>query len=535
MNHPDLWHFEPALDRATHRWDGDEVRFTRAERALLGVFFSRPGSVLARDTLLDAISGLECEATDRSVDFIVHCLRKKLADSARDPLYIATRYGEGYVWIGPSAPAERPAAGAFIVVGPVHGLKFAENLNDRGWAFAVALAHRLDRLTPDERAVVLDADCPSGEQFSGDPPRFAVDLSFVKTTARGLDCVYRLRSFGTPVPIAADRLTITPDWSGIEAIEARAAQLAIRITGAIWASLQVGGPGPACSALGPLPVSLHAASRVMAVGCETWEDAARRLRRRLRENPADHAARIALATTLHSRYVLAGVDLLMTADERDENDAEIQSLVNQALPHLAADASHTFTAAKLLYFADKNNREQALSIAAHALETTAALAAGFTVWAQLQMWEGELDRALQFYDQALELSDHGTSFHIYLLVLKSQAAMALDPGGAAVVDELYSVKPATRDELGLFLAPTARIDLSPQIEATMAAMDRDRARASLRFMHYVTARHFRDPAHRRHVMRRPVALLVPRFGSDIVPADIRDDTSLAGPPGPGTP
>ncbi|AWN17710.1 hypothetical protein SALB1_3516 [Salinisphaera sp. LB1] len=84
--------------------------------------------MLARDTLLDAISGLECAAADRGVYFIVHCLRQKLADSARDPLYIATRYGKGYVGIGPSAPAERPADGEFIVVGPMHGLKFAEDL-----------------------------------------------------------------------------------------------------------------------------------------------------------------------------------------------------------------------------------------------------------------------------------------------------------------------------------------------------------------------------------------------------------------------
>ncbi|WP_109994986.1 hypothetical protein [Salinisphaera sp. LB1] len=112
--------------------------------------------------------------------------------------------------------------------------------------------------------------------------------------------------------------------------------------------------------------------------------------------------------------------------------------------------------------------------------------------------------------------------------------MALHAGGAAVLDELYSLKPATRDELELFLAPTARIDLSPQIEAAMAAMTRDRAQASLHFVHYVTARHFRDPAHSRHVMRRPVALLVPHFGTDIIPADVRNDTSLAGPPGPGS-
>ncbi|MGB7756470.1 MAG: tetratricopeptide repeat protein [Salinisphaera sp.] len=417
--------------------------------------------------------------------------------------------------------------GAFIVVGPVHGLKFAEDLGEQGWAFTKALTQRTNRLTPSDRAVVLDANCPCHERFTGEPPRFTVDLSFVKTSAQHLDCVFRARPFDNPAPILAHRMRVAAEGDSIAAIEARAERLAAQVTDAIWAALQVGGPGPASSALGPLPVSLNAASEIMAVGCETWEDATRRLRQRLRENPEDHHARISLATTLHTQYVLAGTELLMTGDERADNDAEIDSLVKTAVPHLSPDGSDILTAAKLLYFANKDNRQQALSIVRDAIETTAALAAGFTVWAQLQMWEGELDRALRLYDQALELSDPGTSFHIYLLVLKSHAAMALDPRGAAVVDELYTVKPPTRDELGLFLAPTARIDLSPQVDATMASMTRARAQASLRFMHYVTARHFRRPAHRRNVMRRSVALLVRRFGSSIVPADVRHDAPLA--------
>lgn len=105
--------------------------------------------------------------------------------------------------------------------------------------------------------------------------------------------------------------------------------------------------------------------------------------------------------------------------------------------------------------------------------------------------------------------------------------MALDPSGAPVVDELYTVKPGTREELGLVLAPTARIDLSPQIHAAMAAMTRSRAQAALRCTHDVTARHFRRLAHRRNIMRRPVELIVQRFGSSIVPTDVRHDAPIA--------
>lgn len=527
MNHPGIWLFEPALDCATNRWNKEEIHFTRAERAVLDCFFANPGLVLTRGSLLDAVSGIDGEAADRSIDFLVHRLRRKLADSARDPLYIATRYGEGYIWTGPAYPGEDLAAGSFIAVGPVHGLQFADDPTGQGLAFSRALAGEIDRLTPDTRAVVFDPDCPSPERFTGPPPQFAVDLNFVTADGHGLDCALRVRSFENAAPIMIERVSIGPEKCPETVFEARAAELAAKVTGVIWTNLQVSGPGPASAELGPLPVGLHAASAVMAVGCESWEDATRRLRQRLRATPDDPYTQISLATTLHSQYVLAGTELLMAADERDSNDAEIEHLVRQALPRLPADGSCALTAAKLLYFANRNNRRQALSIAARALDTTVELAAGLTVCAQLQMWEGELERALQLYDQALALSDYGTTFHIYLLVLKSQAAMALDPAGAAVVDALYTIKPATRAELGLFLAPTARIDLGAELDAVLKTMSGPRARASLRFVHYGTARHFRCPRHRRQVMHRPAALLIQRFGAGIVPPDVRHDTPVA--------
>jgi SulP family sulfate permease len=37
--------------------------------------------------------------SDRSIDYLVNRVRRKLGDSARRPHYIETRYGEGYVWI----------------------------------------------------------------------------------------------------------------------------------------------------------------------------------------------------------------------------------------------------------------------------------------------------------------------------------------------------------------------------------------------------------------------------------------------------
>src|SRR5699024_3577902 len=139
------WTFEPDLHEAWHRETGEAIQFTRAERALLNAFIESSGRGLQRDILLDAVAGLDAEVADRSIDFIIHRLRRKLRDKARDPRYIATQYGEGYVWVAEPVATQPPAAGAFLVVGPVRGLDFATQLADRGRLFARALAREIDR------------------------------------------------------------------------------------------------------------------------------------------------------------------------------------------------------------------------------------------------------------------------------------------------------------------------------------------------------------------------------------------------------
>lgn len=49
-------------------------------------------------------------------------MRRKLNDDPKNPRFIATRYGEGYIWVAKAA-SERPlASGAYVVVGPIRGL-----------------------------------------------------------------------------------------------------------------------------------------------------------------------------------------------------------------------------------------------------------------------------------------------------------------------------------------------------------------------------------------------------------------------------
>lgn len=83
------------FDRATNRLiRGDEpVRLTSGEAALLQTLAARPGETVTRD----ALAGDDGDPSGRAVDVQVTRLRRKLEDDPRQPVYLQTVRGEGYV------------------------------------------------------------------------------------------------------------------------------------------------------------------------------------------------------------------------------------------------------------------------------------------------------------------------------------------------------------------------------------------------------------------------------------------------------
>ena len=95
------------------RESGEAIVLTRGEFRLLRLFVSRPGRVLSRDAILEAVANRPLELFDRSADALVGRLRRKIEPDPKAPRLIATVPGEGYRFDG-LAPALRgaPAAGA---------------------------------------------------------------------------------------------------------------------------------------------------------------------------------------------------------------------------------------------------------------------------------------------------------------------------------------------------------------------------------------------------------------------------------------
>ena len=100
---PDLLRFgRAAIERRKYRGtlDGTSFELTRREMHLVEVFAARPGDVLSRDDLLDAVWGIKYFGTTRTLDQHIAQLRKKIEPDPAKPSIITTVHGVGYRYEG---------------------------------------------------------------------------------------------------------------------------------------------------------------------------------------------------------------------------------------------------------------------------------------------------------------------------------------------------------------------------------------------------------------------------------------------------
>jgi two-component system phosphate regulon response regulator OmpR len=77
-----------------------KLSLTTTEFDILGLFLKNPGTVMDRERILNSIRTDSVEVFDRSVDLAISRLRAKLGDSGKDPKYIKTIWGSGYLFSG---------------------------------------------------------------------------------------------------------------------------------------------------------------------------------------------------------------------------------------------------------------------------------------------------------------------------------------------------------------------------------------------------------------------------------------------------
>lgn len=75
------------------------VDLTTAEFEILKIFVKRPGMALSRQQILDHLWDIKWDVENRSIDVLVSRLRQKLNDDPKNPRYIKTIWGAGYMFM----------------------------------------------------------------------------------------------------------------------------------------------------------------------------------------------------------------------------------------------------------------------------------------------------------------------------------------------------------------------------------------------------------------------------------------------------
>ncbi len=95
-------HIQP--DSRTVTLDGEILTLTAGEYDILFSLARSLGKVKSRDDLMEEIRDREWQAFDRSLDVHISNLRRKMKDDPKEPRYIRTVRGVGYMMADPDSP-----------------------------------------------------------------------------------------------------------------------------------------------------------------------------------------------------------------------------------------------------------------------------------------------------------------------------------------------------------------------------------------------------------------------------------------------
>ena len=466
-----------------------------------------PRRLFSRAQLIDKIS--PGSDSDRYVDYLVARVRTKLGDNPRDPAFIATHHGEGYLWI--AAPKDGENDGhrldALLVIGPVFGLR-RNGGAESGRAILERLCAAIGEATLGDGRIVIREGWSFQRNEAGNV-RFTMDVSFF-SKGDALHGAAALRDALTRRVLDAYRF-VAEDTFAPETID----RIAASIRHAMWidAATPDNRPGPLAV---PLELQMHNAAKLLTDQAVTYATAGEELAERRRKMPDDPEVNLMWAMHLYMRILQSPADF----DKRAAYETEISAIVHAHLPSYRDNPIHRLAAARLLMLARPGDLDTAELLAEEALAETPAFAASFAMLGKVNMCRGDLDEAIRLYDSGIELAEPASEFHVFLLVQKCLALSAAGDREAldACCEALYAARPAVRPKFGYFFA--AEDALPPDLERALGYLTAEQCRYAVGFLHYFSARSFHVKRHRENVMRGMIAHAVRKFGPTVVPDEV---------------
>lgn len=489
-------------------WRGGEpLHFTRQERALLKVLIGRSGKLLTREQLLDAVTHVGSPASDRNIDYVISRLRAKLGDNLRAPRFIATRYGEGYVWIArPGGTGEE----TFLVLGPCLGLGHAPTAA-LAEDVVTALTAALGAVFGPAKTVQAAPHWRGGAEISC---TFGLEAT-LHADGEILHGAFVLRE-------TASRRIVTT-WRGAFAgpADTAIATLADDIRDAVWKRLATPAGHRILPGDVPFEIKVHDAARILGGSAESHAEIQKHVALARAKDPDDPLLPIMEAVGLYARMLQPAV--FPSDAEWAAAENEIERLVFDSLPRVQDNPVALLAAARLLCFTARGHLEFAERLADEAFAASPSFAAYYATRARLLMYRGETKDALALYDKAIELAEPDSEFLVYVLVLKATAHMAAGqrPEVRKTVDDMCVLRPMARMTIGFFFVDPETPVLDPVLESVLGGMNPDFTRSAIRQLYRLSGRHFVEPDHRDNIMRGLVTHAARKHGPEAVPAEFK--------------
>jgi len=96
--------FEVNAIRREISMDGQILSLTNMEFELLELLLASPGILFSRDEILKHLRGIEAKIFSRSIDILISRLRQKIEANPKEPRFIKTVWGKGYMFLPRNKP-----------------------------------------------------------------------------------------------------------------------------------------------------------------------------------------------------------------------------------------------------------------------------------------------------------------------------------------------------------------------------------------------------------------------------------------------
>ena len=78
----------------------DEIDITSKEFQIIYAFFKNPRQILSREQLIEIAFSNDFDGFDRTIDAHIKKIRHKIEEDTKNPKYLKTKYGAGYIFGG---------------------------------------------------------------------------------------------------------------------------------------------------------------------------------------------------------------------------------------------------------------------------------------------------------------------------------------------------------------------------------------------------------------------------------------------------